>query len=90
MLRRSNYMIWDLKDPEGKPVQSLFDICPAEQARPEWAIGVGKYADGCLIRVAPFGTRVGAILHPSQAILAANRNWPGTAHHQLTALGAWK
>ncbi len=57
--------------------------------QPEWAIGVGKYAEGCLNRVAPVGTRIGSILHPSPASPAANRDWPGQALQQLKTLGVW-
>lgn len=57
--------------------------------RPAWAVGVGKYAESCLQRVAPAGTRVGTILHPSPASPAANRGWAAAATRQLAALGVW-
>jgi len=57
--------------------------------QPAWAIGVGKYAESCLQRVAPAGTRVGTILHPSPASPAANRGWAQAATRQLAALGVW-
>lgn len=57
--------------------------------QPAWAIGVGKYAESCLKRVAPAETRVGTILHPSPASPAANRGWAAAATRQLAALGVW-
>jgi len=60
-----------------------------EVLRPEWAIGVGKYAEGCLQRVAPSGTRIGTIIHPSPASPVANRGWANKARAQLFQLGAW-
>ena len=57
--------------------------------RPGWAIGVGKYAEGCLLNVATEGIRIGTVLHPSPASPAANRDWPGMALKQLQALGVW-
>ena len=57
--------------------------------RPGWAIGVGKYAEGCLLNVATEDIRIGTVLHPSPASPAANRDWPGMALKQLQALGVW-
>jgi single-strand selective monofunctional uracil DNA glycosylase len=64
--------------------------------RPEWAIGVGAFAEkriravlecellpGAIAR----GIRVGQILHPSPASPAANRGWTEAAEKQLAALG---
>ena len=56
---------------------------------PDWAVGVGKYAENCLQEVAPDTTQVGAILHPSPASPAANRDWAGTASRQLESLAVW-
>ena len=63
---------------------------------PQWAIGVGAFAekrvravlegdliDGALARK----IRVGQILHPSPASPAANRGWEAAAEKQLAALG---
>ena len=58
--------------------------------RPEWAIGVGKFAESCLREVASDGLRVGTVLHPSPASPAANRDWSGAAAKQLAALGVWR
>lgn len=56
---------------------------------PQWAVGVGKYAEKCLVRVAPEGVRVKTVLHPSPASPAANRGWAETAERQLTEAGVW-
>jgi single-strand selective monofunctional uracil DNA glycosylase len=63
---------------------------------PQWAIGVGAFAekriravvesdliDGAVAR----RIRVGQILHPSPASPAANRGWEAAAEKQLAALG---
>lgn len=60
-----------------------------ETLKPGWAIGVGKFAEGCLQRIAPAGTRVATILHPSPASPAANRDWAGLARRQMAELGLW-
>lgn len=60
-----------------------------ETASPEWAVGVGKYAEACLRRVAPEGVRVTSILHPSPASPAANRGWEVAAERQLVEAGVW-
>lgn len=60
-----------------------------EALDPEWAIGIGKYAEGCLRDAAPDRLKVGTILHPSPASPAANRDWAGTAVRQLLQLGVW-
>lgn len=56
---------------------------------PEWVIGVGKYAERCLKRVAGDTIRVGTILHPSPASPAANRGWAEAATKQLIEAGVW-
>lgn len=63
---------------------------------PEWAIGIGGFAekriravlegdlvDGAVAR----RIRVGQVLHPSPASPAANRGWVDAAEAQLAALG---
>lgn len=67
-----------------------------EVARPEWVIGVGAFAEGCLKRVveaagaAPSDRpRIGRVLHPSPASPAANRGWADQAVAQLEDLGVW-
>lgn len=65
-----------------------------EVLRPEFAIGVGAYAEKCLLRVTAAGGHVPAtiarILHPSPASPAANRDWAGTATNQLIQCGVWE
>ncbi|MEM0914535.1 MAG: uracil-DNA glycosylase family protein [Planctomycetota bacterium] len=61
--------------------------------RPEFAIGVGKYAQGKLRRVVDdrgfAGVSVGTILHPSPASPAANRGWAEQATRQFVEQGVW-
>ncbi|MEM6655600.1 MAG: uracil-DNA glycosylase family protein, partial [Planctomycetota bacterium] len=65
-----------------------------EIAAPEWAVGVGKYAEKCLKRVAENadidGVRITTILHPSPASPAANRGWAEAATRQLVEAGVWR
>jgi single-strand selective monofunctional uracil DNA glycosylase len=56
----------------------------------EWAVGVGKYAEACLKRVADDSVRVTTVLHPSPASPAANRGWADAATRQLKAAGVWR
>lgn len=62
---------------------------------PEYAIGVGGFAEQCLGRVIDnlsTGSprpRLGRILHPSPASPAANRDWSGAATRELERLGIW-
>jgi single-strand selective monofunctional uracil DNA glycosylase len=55
--------------------------------RPRVAVGVGRYAEDKLRRVAPAGVTVGGILHPSPASPAANRGWAQSVAESLGALG---
>ncbi|HRQ88880.1 MAG TPA: single-stranded DNA-binding protein [Bacteroidia bacterium] len=77
------------------PVEEACDRYLAAHLRllkPEWAIGVGGFAEACLGRVVAeeaMPVKVGKILHPSPASPAANRDWAGTASRQLAALGVW-
>ncbi|HCK41337.1 MAG: single-stranded DNA-binding protein [Planctomycetaceae bacterium] len=57
---------------------------------PEWAIGVGAYAEKCLERVlGDSNTKIARILHPSPASPAANRGWAQAATKQLIESGVW-
>ena len=59
--------------------------------RPEWVIGVGKYARAQAERaLAGKSVKFGDILHPSPASPAANRGWAEAATKQLHALGLWR
>lgn len=65
-----------------------------ETLEPEFAVGVGAFAEQCLERVVEAmelssPPKIGRILHPSPASPAANRDWAGTATKQLEALGVW-
>ena len=63
-------------------------LCQALQ--PEWAVGVGAYAEKCLLRVLKGSpTKVTRILHPSPASPAANRGWSEAATKQLVEAGVW-
>jgi single-strand selective monofunctional uracil DNA glycosylase len=66
------------------------------ELRPEWAIGVGAFAEKRIRAVlegeqmdsaAARRIRVGQILHPSPASPAANRGWREAAERQLAELG---
>jgi single-strand selective monofunctional uracil DNA glycosylase len=63
---------------------------------PQWAIGVGAFAERRIRAVVESDLldgatarpiRVGQILHPSPASPAANRGWEAAAEKQLAALG---
>lgn len=81
---------------EMAPVYTACDAYVGEHLRllePEYLIGVGAFAEGCLARIAgAMGTHpvIGKILHPSPASPAANRDWAGTAAKQLREIGVWK
>lgn len=60
--------------------------------QPECVVGVGAYAEQCLIRVTgamDHDAKVIRILHPSPASPAANKDWAGTATQQLQQAGVW-
>tara|TARA_B110000438_G_scaffold240764_2_gene239583 strand:- start:2351 stop:3091 length:741 start_codon:yes stop_codon:yes gene_type:complete len=63
-----------------------------EIIQPEWAIGVGNYAEKCLLRItegmgkAPKVTR---IIHPAPASPIANREWPENPRKALADAGIW-
>jgi single-strand selective monofunctional uracil DNA glycosylase len=75
---------------------ALFDACDRHlravvaALRPEWVVGVGEFATRRAEAVFERGSlKVGAILHPSPASPAANRDWKGLATRQLKELGVW-
>lgn len=78
---------------ERKPLDSACDRHLAallEALQPEWAVGIGVYAEKCLQRVvAAPDTKVTRILHPSPASPAANRGWTKAATSQLESAGVW-
>ena len=68
-------------------LQSLLEIL-----KPEWAVGVGAFAETKLQAVASLladPPKVTRILHPSPASPAANRGWGEAALKQLEAAGVW-
>lgn len=68
-----------------KHLAALLDI-----TQPEWAVGVGKYAEKCLNRVVgDREVKVTTVLHPSPASPAANRGWAPAATRQLIEAGVW-
>ena len=59
---------------------------------PEWAIGVGAFAEKRLLNIRPsltFEPRIAKILHPSPASPAANKGWSEKVTQQLETLGVW-
>lgn len=63
-----------------------------EIIQPEWAIGVGNYAEKCLNRIVeamPSGPKVTRIIHPAPASPIANREWPENPKRALEAIGIW-
>ncbi|MEN0112168.1 MAG: uracil-DNA glycosylase family protein [Planctomycetota bacterium] len=85
---------------ERAPLDAVCDAHLAELlriAQPEWAVGVGKYAEKCLARVVEAegvdatlqGIKITTVLHPSPASPAANRGWAEAATRQLEAAGVW-
>jgi single-strand selective monofunctional uracil DNA glycosylase len=62
-----------------------------EALQPEWAIGVGAFAEAKLAEVTGPGDpwTVSRVLHPSPASPAANRGWSQAATRQLLEAGVW-
>lgn len=62
-----------------------------ETLSPEFAVGVGRFAEDRFKAVIPANSvTVGRILHPSPANPAANSGWADTATRQLVQLGVWE
>ena len=69
--------------------QHLQRLCTTLQ--PQWAVGVGAYAEKCLKRVLHgSATKITRILHPSPASPAANRGWAEAATKQLVEADVWE
>lgn len=86
------------RTPDKLPAEeraALTKLCDAHLAKflsitePEWLVGVGRYAEQCLKRVAPEHGNITAILHPSPASPAANRGWAEKVVEQLEEVGVW-
>ena len=61
-----------------------------ECLRPQYIVGVGKFAEGrarSVLKTLKFDATLGCILHPSPASPEANRGWSTKAEQQLKALG---
>lgn len=59
---------------------------------PEFAVGVGAYAEKCLQRALKTGccdAELSRILHPSPASPAANKDWAGKVTKQLEESNVW-
>jgi single-strand selective monofunctional uracil DNA glycosylase len=79
--------------------QALFHCCDEHlQAtirilEPEWLIGIGRFTEQRFRAVIEEsdggGRKVAAILHPSPASPAANKDWAGRTTEQLISLGVW-
>jgi len=78
--------------------EKLFSACDTHLRKalrilqPEWAVGIGGFAQKCLERLhreSPLDVKIGKVLHPSPASPAANRGWSEAAERQLTEQGIW-
>lgn len=84
------------KLPSGATTKRLAEVCNQhlrtvfQLLEPDYAVGVGAFAEQRLHEVAPSGVRVCRVLHPSPASPAANRDWAGTVTRQLLELGVWR
>ncbi len=86
------------KLPRGESAR-LFALCDehlrevVRLLRPQWLIGVGKFASERAAWIAASSgrepPRVGSILHPSPANPRANRAWESTVTAQLRSFGVW-
>lgn len=92
----ANFVPEKLKAPERAALEALCDahlVAALRILQPAWAIGVGKYAESHLARLAPqlaSPPRVSNIIHPSPASPTANREWPENPRRALAALGLWE
>ena len=89
------------RTPDKVPASEMapvYDACDAhlrkvlEILQPEWAIGIGGFAQDRLRHAVETGhfpspPRVDTILHPSPASPAANRGWSQAVEKKLAALG---
>ena len=90
------------RTPDKLPVAEkakLDELCDVHLASlleilsPQWAVGVGAFAESKLINVSAglaSPPRVARILHPSPASPAANRGWDKAALSQLQQAGVWE
>ncbi len=74
---------------EREPLEAICDealTALIDWLQPKQLIGIGKFAEARLARVAP-DAKVGWILHPSPASPKANRGWAPQAEDDLKRLG---
>ncbi len=78
--------------------EKLFSACDDHLRKaikilqPEWAVGIGGFAEQCLVRLDKENSlevKIGKVLHPSPASPAANRGWSEAAERQLTEQKIW-
>jgi single-strand selective monofunctional uracil DNA glycosylase len=80
---------------ESGPLEAICDAhlrALLQIMEPQWAVGVGAFAETCLKRVISshqLPIRIGKVLHPSPASPAANRGWAEAATNQLQLQGIW-
>lgn len=106
----SNYCPLMFLDEEGRNLtpdrigkadqESLFAVCDryletvVETLRPEWLVGIGRFAEGRLSamieRTKRAGTLVTSITHPSPANPRSNKDWAGQISAQLVREGVWR
>ncbi|HEV8690339.1 MAG TPA: uracil-DNA glycosylase family protein, partial [Ideonella sp.] len=77
-----------------EPRRALIEACDRHLAQalaalgPEWAIGIGEFAERRLRAVLPGDSvSIARIPHPSPASPAANRGWPDAVDQALAQLG---
>lgn len=78
-----------------EPRREVIELCDHHLSQalaalqPDWAIGIGKFAERRLRSVLQHGDSVsiGRILHPSPASPAANRGWPDAVDQTLADMG---
>ncbi len=83
-----------LPAPERAAVDALCDRHLRQAlalVRPQWAVGIGAYAEAKLREATPAGApwAVTRIPHPSPASPAANRGWAAAAERALLEAGVW-
>jgi single-strand selective monofunctional uracil DNA glycosylase len=106
----SNYCPLMFLDEDGKNLTpdglsradqpALFEVCDRyletviETLRPEWLIGVGRFAErrleALIEKTGRAGLRVSSIMHPSPANPKAHNDWAGQVSAALVRDGVWR
>jgi single-strand selective monofunctional uracil DNA glycosylase len=82
--------------PEKLPTEErdpLFEACDRHLRsvvrilKPEWVVGIGRFAESRARAVLGDSVRIGHILHPSPANPRAQRDWGGTVRSELRTQG---